>query len=390
MSTRRTFTLILVTAALVILPATGAFAQTVVNVACTGNAVNDGAALRTAYNGIVGASATSPYVVQPDPCLYDLGTTTLTIRNFIDLIGLGRNDTIITSQVDRGTSPSSGTITVPAGVDAELANLTIRNEDTTDCYAVRNASALFVMEDVIAEAACLEDAVAFHTVGRARGIDLVLRAEVTGEEVPVARAAALEDVGGDSVISTTLMTASGAVCTDGFGAILDGSDATLQNVNIFVECGDATGIDISGTSRPHVSNLKAFAAAIGNGTATGIYVSGSNNVAKIDDARLEIDAGGNGIAYGARNNSSSSSLLLANVTAIAATGGTRTGLQASAGLITADRSTFEGATNSLNVSSGATARIGVSKLNGTRSISGSATCVGAYDGLYVAIGTSCL
>ena len=70
--------------------------------------------------GGTGASSTSPYVVQPDPCLYDLGTSTLTVKNFVDLIGLGRNDTIITSQVDRGTSPNSGTITVPSGVDAEL------------------------------------------------------------------------------------------------------------------------------------------------------------------------------------------------------------------------------------------------------------------------------
>ena len=389
MQAHRTITLVLVTAALMTLSAAGAFAQTVVTVACSGNAVNDGIALRNAYNGIVGASATSPYVVQPDPCLYDLGTTTLTIRNFIDLIGLGRNDTIITSQVDRGTSPNSGTITVPANVDAELANLTIRNEDTAQCYAVRNASPLFVMEDVILEATCKTDAVAFNTVSRARGIDLVLRANVIGEEVAFARAAAFEDVGGSSVISTTLMTATGFACTDGFGAILDRSDATLQNVNIFVECLNATGIDITGDSRPRVSNSTAFVAGIASGTAAGIDVSGSRNVARIFDTRMEVDAGNSGTAYGARNNSSNSSLLLTDVNASALTGGTRIGLQVSAGLATADRSTLEGKTNSLAVSSGATARIGVSKLNGSRSISGTATCVGAYDGAYVAIGTGC-
>ena len=387
MRTSRTLSLVLLTAALIALTSASAFAQTLVTVPCTGTPTTDGLALRTAYNGIVGNSATSPYVVRPDPCLYDLGTATLTIRNFIDLIGLGRNDTIITSQVDRLTTPNTGTITVPAGVDAELANLTIRNEDTNQGYGVRNASSNYVMEDVIVETASLTDAVALYTVGRVRGIDLVLRAQTVGEEVEVARAVALEDVAGDSVVSSTLMTASGLACTDGFGAILNGSDATLDEVNIFVSaCLNATGIDISGGSRPGINNTKATATSSGNGLTVGVDVSGASNVAQVGDTRLLVSGG---TAYGVRNTSSTSSVLLTNVFADAQTGLTTVGLQVSAGLATADRSSLAGSTNSLVVSAGATGNIGVSRLNGPRSITGTATCVGVYDGAYAPIPPTC-
>ena len=387
MRTRPTVVLLLLAAVLVALPAASARATTII-VGCSGTPTTDGANLLSAYNGASG-SATAPVVVQPSACLYDLGTSTLTMQSFVDLIGIGRNTTIITSQVDRTSSPNSGTITVPSGVDAEIANLTIRNEDTTACYAVRNASSDFVIQDSNLEATCGEDAVALYTVASVRGIGLVLLADASAEEADPVRAVALEDVGGDSVVSNTLMTSGGATANQVFGVILDGSDATLDDVSISAG-GDvsATGFSISGGSTPAISNSKAFVTG-GNSLGAGVDVSGSSNVVLVSDTRLVIGAGSGGAAYGVRNQSSSSSIQLIDLNASAGSGSTQVGVQVSNGLVNVDRSSASGGTNSLVVSSGATARVGVSKLTGSRSISGTATCVGAYDGGYTAIGTSC-
>ena len=378
-------------AALLLALPSGAFAQTEVPVPCTGVPVNDGAALIWAYNAIVGNSATSPFVVRPDPCLYDLGTNTLTIRNFIDLIGLGRNDTIITSQVDRGTNPNQGTITIPPGVDAEVKNVTIRNEGTNQGYAVRNASNLFVMSKSIVEATSLTDAVAIYTEGRLVGAELLLRAFTVGEEVIAARSVGLEDVGGSTVFSNGFMTVGGIACTQGFGVRYDNSAATLQTLNIFVDCLSATGVAIRGGSDPNISNVIIGVEASSVGTGVGIDVQDTGTIAIVADTQVRVDASATGI--GVRNTGQGSTIQMANVDARAETGATKIGLDATNGLCVVDRSTFEGSGTggtSLNVGASGNVRVGASKLNGPRTIVGPAVCVGAYDGAYLPIPPTCV
>ncbi|MCG8462202.1 MAG: hypothetical protein MI919_38450, partial [Holophagales bacterium] len=287
----RSCTLLLFAALLLALPS-GAFAQpTEIQVPCTGVPIADGTALRTAYTTIVGNTAASPFVVRPDPCLYDLGAATLTIRNFIDLIGLGRNDTIITSQVDPAVTPNNGTLTVPGGVDAEVANLTIRNDSTNNQgIALWNASNLFVTADSIYETSTLTDALAIHTTGSLRGDSLVLRALTVGEEVIAATSVGVEDVGGNSVWTNTLIIAGGPPCTSATGIVLDGSNATILTTNIIVDCQTSTGIDIFGGSDPKISNNHINVEASGPGTALGINVSGPGVVAVVTDTNVRANA----------------------------------------------------------------------------------------------------
>ena len=383
MNARRILILTVFAALVAALPSV-AFGQ-IVTVTCTGTPSTDGAALLTAYSGATGSS-TAPVVVQPDPCLYDIGTSTLTAKNFVDLIGLGRNDTIITSQVDFSTLANSGTITVPASVDAEFANLTIRNT-ANECYVVRNASDLFVMDSVILEAECAEDAVGLFTVGAARLNDGVIRADANGEEVD-GRAVGIEDDGGDAVVTDTLITFEGSSCTNGFGAIVDAADSVFIGVNVFGSpCTNSTGFEIGDGSSPTINN--STATVTGSVSARGIDTTGffGSILARVNDTNL-IASGGSGTTYGVRVLRNNHVVAMTNVTAFALNGSTRVGLQVTAGLATADRSTFDG-TSSLVVNSGATARIGVSKLQGTRTTTGTATCVGAYDGAYAAIPTTC-
>lgn len=380
---------LLLLAALVAFPAADADAQTRVVVSCTGVPLNDGANLLATYAAVPPASATNPYVVQAEPCLYDLGTSTLTLRSFVDLRGLGRNVTLITSSVD-SVATGFGTLHAAVGTDVEIANLTVRNEEVDNAYAVSNLSQLFVLEDVILEATGRLDSVALYTEGRARGIDLVLRAAAVGEEVISSRAVGLEDVGGDSVITDTLVSVGsfgGPAGTDVLGIVLDGSDATLETVTVLALGGlNNTGIQISNLSQPTITNSRVRIDG-NNGLTVGVLVDGDSNVVRLNDTRILAELG-DSTTYGIFSNARSS-VLLANVQSVARGGTTAIGLRAVDGLARVNRSTLEGDDNSLVVDAAATANVGVSHLIGARVITGTATCVGAYDGTFAAIGAGC-
>lgn len=385
MRTRALLTFLFV-AALVVLPAAQAQAATTI-IGCTGTPTTDGNNLRTTYNGTAG-SATAPSVIILSACVYDLGTNTLNLKSFVDLVGYDRNDAIVISQIDNGTSPNTGTITVGSGVDAEIANVTIRNDETS-CYGVYNSSSLLVLDSVIVEATCEEDAVGVFTDGRIRINDSVIRADVDGEEVLTARAVGIEDDGGSSVVSDTLVSAFGAGCTSAFGALLDGASSIFDQVSLFVDCpGGATGIDLSGSSAvPQISNSKAIVDA-SSGDAVGVDLAGTSNSIRLVDTWVEADTGGSN-AIGVRNTSSSSSLRLFNVTAFTFNATNTIGAQVSAGLLNSDRSTLSGSTNSFNVATGAQGKFGASKLVGTRGTAGTVACVASYDAAYAAVPTTC-
>jgi len=376
MRTRRTLALLFVAAALVALPTVSA--QAIVIVGCTGTPSTDGSNLLSIYSG-----TSAPEVVQPSPCDYDLGTSTLTMKNGVDLVGLSRNTTLIRSQ---NNTAGQGTITVPANTDVEIRNVNIQT-DSTNAVGIDNSSSKLVIDADVIEAFGEENATAIFTDGRMRGLDLLLRVDVDGEEVS-GLGIGIDDDGSSSVFSQTLITVSGQVCEDGFGIVLDDSDANLEEVSIFVDCQTAIGIDISGNSViPRLNNVDVFADGGSGGDTTGIVNTTTSSTVLLSDSRIEAD--GAGTTYGIHQNSSSSSFQLFNVTSIAGTGTTKTGLQHSAGLVNVDRSTLDGGSgNAFVVSSGATGRFGASKLIGSRGTAGTTTCVGDYDGSYAAIGST--
>jgi hypothetical protein len=380
MRTRRTLAFVLAVAALVALPVLSAEATIIVG--CTGTPATDGSNLISIYNG-----ATAPEVVQPSPCDYDLGTSTLTLQDGVDLVGLSRNTTLIRSQ---NNTAGQGTLTVPSNVDVEIRNLAIET-DSQNAVAIDNSSSLLVIEDLNLTATGEENATAIFTDARMRGFDLVARADVDGEEVVSAIAIGIDD-DSDSVFSDTLVIAGGVACTAATGIVLDASDAALDEVSIFVSCGgDATGIDIAATSLPMIANSKVFATST-NGDAVGIASAGASNVIAVRDTLIDADGGVN--SYGILKQGSSSSIQLTNVSAFARSASSNViGLQVSAGLANVNRSTLTGDSTGASayvVSSGALGRFGASRLLGNRGNAGSTVCVVSYDATYTEIATNCV
>lgn len=108
-----------------LLCAIGAFAQpsrVEVVSATAGNPLRSGAALLRALAGIRSPSATEPALLKIEPGIYDLGTSTLAMRSFVDIEGSGQGVTVITTEAN---------YTIFASSDAELRELTVSNRTTT-------------------------------------------------------------------------------------------------------------------------------------------------------------------------------------------------------------------------------------------------------------------
>ena len=87
-----------------------------------GNATASGTTLRNALSGISSPSSTNRWLVKIDPGIYDIGSTSLPMRSYVDVEGSGIGSTVITGLVD-GSNLDAGIIN---GVsNAELRMLTI-------------------------------------------------------------------------------------------------------------------------------------------------------------------------------------------------------------------------------------------------------------------------
>jgi hypothetical protein len=230
----------------------------------------NGTALLNTLAGIT-ADANNPYVIKLGPGIYDIGTNSLQMKEYIDIEGSGENTTIITGHIG---DVSSGV--VQGASNAEIRFLTVRNTGGGEyAVAIYNPSVSPKMTNV-----------------------------------------------------TTLASGGGS---GNFG---------VRNYS----------------SSPTMTSVTATASG-------GMYSYGVSNV------------------Y-------SSSPTMTNVTASASGGTTNIGVYCNNGTIRINHSVIKGTTNTVYNTGGATTLIGNTQLDGGP-VSGTLTCVGAYDGNYVTLNTSC-
>lgn len=83
-------------------------------------AVSSGTALLTALAGITDASVTKPYLLKIEPGVYDLGSSSLAMKQFVDVEGSGETVTLVTA--------TGGPVSTVIGAsNAEIRFLTIEN-----------------------------------------------------------------------------------------------------------------------------------------------------------------------------------------------------------------------------------------------------------------------
>jgi len=100
-----------------------------------------GTALLNLVNGITDNSDTNPYLIKVGPGIYDLGTTSLQMKQYVDIEGSGEKMTKITGEVINGDwPPTNGTIN--GASNAELRFLTVENTGVGNFnVALANSSA---------------------------------------------------------------------------------------------------------------------------------------------------------------------------------------------------------------------------------------------------------
>jgi hypothetical protein len=120
---------------------------TVVPIAGDKTPAENGTALRSALDAIVGATAQKPYVLSLAPGTYDLGGTPLNMKASVSVIGAARNATVIS-----GNLPSQSSGLVNLANNTTLARLTVRNTtSTTNNWAMgimANSSMVARVDDV--------------------------------------------------------------------------------------------------------------------------------------------------------------------------------------------------------------------------------------------------
>ncbi len=105
------------------------YVRTIVVSPVIGNETASGTALLSALSGITDNSATNPYLLKIEPGIYDLGSSALTMKSFVDIEGSGQKATFLNTT--RGSSSlGTGAAAVVGASNAELRHVTISNDAT--------------------------------------------------------------------------------------------------------------------------------------------------------------------------------------------------------------------------------------------------------------------
>ncbi|MEM8960389.1 MAG: hypothetical protein AAGD38_02825 [Acidobacteriota bacterium] len=364
------------------LVATAGFAQTppytkTIIVGDTGNPVLNGTNLLAAIATPATPSATDRWLVFVEPGIYDIAASTLTMRDYVDLQGSGRNSTVITSF-------NAVTITAPAGISAEIRDLTVANDRN---FQGGGTGILIQTEEFRVSVVNVE----VQNVTDATGIEV---------QTPFGRPRLLQvfpSVSG-SVTATGLRVQSGGVIVNEmFVFILSSSsgantgifvqgllESQLGLVNGFVSGSSAQNVGIEVVeANPVIRNNSWSVIGSGNADGLGLLVSTPNGRPSAPVVRETAFQGdGTTTSAGAR------------LTGVAATtfqqslldGGIGVGIEAiDTSNTQVDVSVVEGALLSLRATALTTLNIGGTKLNGTRFVTGISQCVNTWDGVYLPI-----
>jgi hypothetical protein len=300
----------------------------------------NGNALMIALSNISGNSATNPWLIKVEPGIFDLGSSGLTLKDYVDIEGSGPGVTTITSSQPR-TPGNLATINVPVGVHAEVRELTVQNI-SSDAIGITSSSTNFALTRanvVIPNGAVSTFGILGTAATIARTSFQLTSSNNTSEAIYVSGNPAIKDVtiviqntsavvlatgititGGSPTIDNAVVTVSGAqsnygaqllqgsttlisnsrftVITSNSAGAADGIRAfggacTLQDLTISVTGGGSNyGIVLNGLSGPAITSIVRRATISASGAANennGVYVEGYQSATLRD---LEVQASG--------------------------------------------------------------------------------------------------
>lgn len=377
---KKTRLLVLSLAALLFLAA-GAQAQVVVVSGANPPLVN-GANLLAAIAGIPFPGPANPWVVKLEPGIYDLGGQQIVMRNFVDIEGSGRDVTYI--ETDVSFAVSSAAVEVPAAVEAELRELTVRNRSARDGIGVNIDSSSFLLTEVNLE---------INTGGNGTGVrtnSVSPRVnEVFARVVAGGSGTGYDVFQGGAVITQSLGVIFSAEKT--VGASLVRSEAVLDGVILLAFKGERTvGVYVDGRGTPEIINTRATA-DVSNGESFGLWT--------VNSSAPEVKES----TFTAINDTFAVALLTQSAASVKATESTFIvrpslvdhlglfGVRADGGNALVNQSNIDSTSFAVQALGAGTARFGASQLIGTAAGPlGSLTCRFTYNDLYNARAANCI
>ena len=242
--------------------------STTVLVSPTGTAQQNGTALLAAMSGITDASATKPYMLKLEPGTYDIGSMTLTAKDFVDIEGSGPR-TIVQSE-------SAGP-TLDLGVaNVEVRGLTITNNDLASGGTA--ATGVSIHGDLAPRITDAYVNVNTQSSAAATGIDITNLAGATLTQV-TANVTSTITATNVRALSATGTTRSVVVTNSNFVAKTIGTAGTTSGCNIATyvsfQGSYCRGDAASGTADGVTSNNGSLSFV--DSTATGVGATSTKN-----------------------------------------------------------------------------------------------------------------
>jgi hypothetical protein len=341
-----------------------------------------GMALRNLVDGITDNSAYNPYLIKIGPGVYDLGATSLQMKEYVDIEGSGEKTTKITGAVTSASLPPTNG-TVYGASNAELRFITVENTGGGGYSvallnsSVPSPSILHVTASATGGTSCNYGVYNYYSTSP-------VMTNVTASGTGGTNSYGVYNNSSSPVM--TNVTASGTGGTSGNYGVYNyySPSPVMMNVTATASGGTSTYGVRNNISSPVMTNVTTSGTG-GTSGNYGVYTYSSSPVM----TNVTASATGGTNNRGVLNDSSSA--VMTNVTASASGGTTSYGvLNNSSGTVKINHSVVKGTTNTISNGSGVTTRVGNTQLDGGPiSNSGTLTCVGAYDGNYAPLNASC-
>jgi hypothetical protein len=338
-----------------------------------------GTALLNTINGIADNSATNPYLIKLGPGIYDIGTSSVQIKEYVDIEGSGENTSVITGNID-----SFGQGVVQGANYAEIRFLTVRNTgEGTYAVAISNSSSSPKITNVTASASGAANynyAVFNYSSSSPTMTNVTVSASGGTNNYGVCSHPSSPTSTNSPTMTNVTVSVSGG--TDfNCGVYNISSSPTMTNVTVSASGSGATSTSIAifngNSAVPRITNTKVSSSGVGY--TTGIGNSSSSPIM----TNVEII----GIMlYGVHNEASSPAMTNLRVSASASFGVYSEG----AGSVRINHSVIHGFTNTI-VNNGGITYVGNTQLDGgsVSNIAGTVTCAGVYDENYTFYPSTC-
>jgi hypothetical protein len=369
----------------------------------------NGTNLLAALAAITTASAANPWLLKVEPGLYDLGTSQLIAKSYVDIEGSGLGVTVLTSAAQGNGGPGA-TVLVNTGIKSELRELTVKNTSAGMGRGLYVVSDDFRLRRVNVDVDTVDQSVAVEIVNSSPALSEVSVQIKTGrwgatgvafwssnskvEDLSVRISSSNSDavgvsVGGTSSPSLNRIAVNLQGSLTAFGVVFGGGDPLLANCEIRVSGGSTlnTGIFAKNAGTAHVRDCFV--------SVQGLEARGADaqSPAILQIRGTTMSAVSSGRAWGLFNEGAQMSVASSEIRGI----GTSFGVGAfninGTSITQIDGSTLEGSTNGgINATLGDRISIRASKLIGSVPTSGVGgyTCIGAYNGAYAALSSACL